>query len=106
MSKRVQFRTSVDTIEKLDDVRRLNAGIMSRSGLAPVPGARSARVEFGVLDGAVAVDADPAPATAVDARGTSLVMGHYQESPMGAVGRVVGRVISGLFNQPEPALSR
>ena len=36
-------------IEKLDDVRRLNAGIMSRSGLAPVPGARSARVEFGVL---------------------------------------------------------
>src|SRR6266511_5688639 len=66
--------------EQLDDIRRLNAGIMSRSGLAPVPGARSTRVELGVLDGAVPVNADPTPAAAGDARRTLLVTGHGRES--------------------------
>jgi hypothetical protein len=47
--------------EELDDVRRLNAGIVVGAGLAPIPGTRATRVELGVLDGAVAIDADPAP---------------------------------------------
>jgi hypothetical protein len=47
--------------EELDDVRRLNAGIVVGAGLAPIPGTRATRVELGVLDGAVAIDADPTP---------------------------------------------
>jgi hypothetical protein len=54
--------------EQLDDVRRLNAGIVAGASLAPVPSTRAARVELGVLDGAVAVDADPAPAAVGDVR--------------------------------------
>src|SRR6266511_4970953 len=67
-------------IDKLDDVRRLNAGIMAGARLAPVPGARATRVELSVLDGALPVDADPTPAAAGDARRTLLVTGHGRES--------------------------
>src|SRR5690606_12646210 len=53
-------------LEQLRDVGRLDAGHVARAGLAPVPFARAAGVQFGVLERAVARDLDLTPGQPAD----------------------------------------
>ena len=56
-----QHDRSSAMLEQLGDIGRLNAGLVSRPGLLPIPFPRSARKYLGVPESADAFDVNPAP---------------------------------------------
>ena len=56
-------------LEQLQDVGRLDAGDVAGTGLAPVPRARAARVQLGVLEGAYAPSTSSRPQDRCEIRG-------------------------------------
>lgn len=79
--------------------RRITASRRSpRIEAGPIPDACSTRVEFGVLDSAMPVDADPTPATAGDAWRTLLATDHGRESTRNLRCLRREQVVATLFN--------